>query len=109
MKKQRLLIIFVTAPTKDSALSLAKALLDTQLVACVNILPEITSVYNWKGAREESSEVLLLIKSREELFPELEKLIRTNHPYEVPEIVAVDVAAVSEPYAEWVCAETTKK
>jgi periplasmic divalent cation tolerance protein len=109
MKDQGLIVIFVTAPSRESAVSLAGTIIDSQLAACVNILPEITSVYNWKGKREQSEEVLLLVKSRAELFPELETLISSNHPYEVPEILAIPSTAVAEPYARWLRDETKLK
>jgi periplasmic divalent cation tolerance protein len=106
IKEQDLIVVLVTAPSKEAAETLAGALVGAKEAACVNIVPGITSIYNWKGRRESSEEVLLVIKSRRELFAALEKTVRANHPYEVPEIVAIPASRVSEAYLNWVAGET---
>jgi periplasmic divalent cation tolerance protein len=81
---------------------IAHLLLEKHLIACCNILPGISSVYRWQGKMEKSAEVLLLMKSTFEQYPEIEKAIRSEHSYEVPEILAVPVTKGSESYLKWI-------
>ena len=106
MKQEELIIVLVTAPSRDAAEVLADALVGSKQAACVNIVPGITSIYNWKGQRESSEELLLVIKTRSELFSEVETTVRATHPYEVPEIIAFPASRVAESYLQWVAAET---
>ncbi len=76
-------------------------LVGNRLAACVQILPAIESVYRWQRGIERSSEVLLLAKTESNKFAELERQVRAIHSYETPEIVAVPITAISEPYGEW--------
>ena len=76
-------------------------LVERRLAACVQILPAIESVYRWQGNIERSTEVLLLVKTESSRFAELERQVRSMHSYETPEIVAVSVTAISQPYSEW--------
>jgi len=101
-----LIVTLVTVPSEEIAQGLAEKLLDSRLAACVNILPQITSVYTWEGKRERSSELLLLIKSPARLFSELEAFVKENHPYEVPEILAIPATKVSADYAAWLIGQT---
>ena len=106
MNQEELLVVLVSAPTKADATVLADALVGQHLAACVSIVPGMTSVYNWKGQRESSEEVLLVIKTRAELFTDLERTVRATHPYDVPEIVGIPASRVASAYLEWVAAET---
>lgn len=76
-------------------------LVQNRLAACVQILPAIESVYRWQGSIERSSEVLLLAKTELGKFAELERQVRASHSYETPEIIAVPVTAISQPYGQW--------
>ena len=76
-------------------------LVNGNLAACVQILPPIRSVYRWPGRIERSSEVLLIAKTAADKFVELEQRVRAMHSYETPEIVALPVTAISEPYRKW--------
>lgn len=96
-----LTVNLVTIDTPENALKIANALVERKLAACVNIVPGLTSVYEWKGARCQESELLLVIKSRHELFDELEAAICELHPYSVPEILALGVARGHQPYLNW--------
>lgn len=96
------LIVLCTCPDRETALRLAEALVDRELAACVNILPGLTSVYRWKGRRETAEELLLLIKTNAGAYPELEKTIRTLHPYELPEVIAVRVERGLGEYLAWI-------
>jgi len=100
------LIVITNAPDRDIALKIARALIERKLAACVNILAECTSVYRWRGKLETATEVPLLIKTRAAIYPELEAAIKSLHPYELPEIVAVPIERGSPEYLEWVNAET---
>jgi periplasmic divalent cation tolerance protein len=75
---------------------------ERELAACVNILPAVSSVYQWQGQVETSSEALLLIKTAANRYPDLEQAIRALHPYELPEIVTVPVQDGLQPYLDWV-------
>ncbi|NXH11688.1 CUTA protein, partial [Bucco capensis] len=93
---------FVTCPNETVAKELARAMVEKHLAACVNILPHITSIYEWKGKLEEDSEVLLMIKTCSSKVPALAEFIRSTHPYEVAEVVAVPVTQGNPPYLRWV-------
>lgn len=79
-------------------------LVEERLAACVQILPAIQSIYRWQGSIERSSEVLLIAKTETDKFVDLERRVRAMHSYETPEIVAVPVTAISEPYRKWLSA-----
>lgn len=101
------LLVLSNLPDRDSALRLARAVVEQGLAACVNVLGGCTSVYRWKGAVETAEEVSVLIKTRESLYPQLEEAIRGLHPYELPEVIAVRLAAGFADYLQWVRVETT--
>lgn len=100
------LIVITNAPDREIALKIARALIERKLAACVNILAECTSVYRWQGKLETATEVPMLIKTRAAIYPDLEAAIKSLHPYELPEIVAVPVERGLPEYLEWVGAET---
>lgn len=100
-----MLIVFVTTPNFEEAERLARSLVESKLAACVQVLPEMTSFYSWKGKIQNDRENLLLIKTLGEKFDDLEAFIKSNHSYEVPEIVAVRAEHVSDDYLGWM-AET---
>ncbi|XP_054151359.1 protein CutA homolog [Melozone crissalis] len=93
---------FVTCPNLSVATELARSLVRHRLAACVNVIPGVTSVYTWQGRLEEDSEVLLMIKTRSSRVPALSDFVRSHHPYEVPEVVALPVAQGNPPYLRWV-------
>ncbi|XP_030825548.1 protein CutA homolog [Camarhynchus parvulus] len=93
---------FVTCPNLSVATELARSLVQQRLADCVNIIPGVTSVYTWQGKLEEDSEVLLMIKTRSSRVPALSDFVRSHHPYEVPEVVALPVAQGNAPYLRWV-------
>ena len=95
------IVVFMTAASGEEATRLADMLVGAQLAACVQILPEIESVYRWQGKIERSSEVLLLVKTTKGKFDDLEREVRALHSYDTPEIVAVPIVAGSAPYLEW--------
>ena len=93
--------VFITAPNSEEAEQLASMLVEKNLAACVQILPEMTSVYRWQGKVEQQREFLLIAKTTGSKFAELEKEVRAIHSYETPEIVALQLTAGSRPYLEW--------
>lgn len=95
------IVVFVTAGAIGEARRIADHLVETRLAACVQVLPEIESVYRWNGEVQREKEVLVLAKTTADKFAELEKSVRSIHSYETPEIVAVPVSAISEPYRLW--------
>jgi periplasmic divalent cation tolerance protein len=95
------IVVFMTAASADEARRIADHLVSSQLAACVQVLPEIESVYRWEGKVQHEKEVLILAKTTAAQFTDLEKAVRAIHSYETPEIVAVSMSAVSEPYRAW--------
>ena len=100
------LLVLTNLPDRAAAESLADALITEQLAACVNILAPCRSVYRWQGSVQHDEEHPLLIKTTEERYAALEQAIRTRHPYELPEIVAVRIERGLPAYLEWLAAET---
>ncbi|HBB88527.1 MAG TPA: hypothetical protein DC047_13020 [Blastocatellia bacterium] len=101
--------VFITAPSKEEASRLADLLIARNLAACVQILPGVESVYRWQGKVERQPEVLLIAKTLAAKFAELEREVRAVHSYETPEIVAVPLTALSEPYRQWLIASVTSE
>lgn len=87
-------------------MAIADSLVGDGSAACVNIIPSVTSIYRWKGEICREGELLLLIKSREELKNRLAEQIIALHPYEVPEIISLDIDSGSEPYLKWISEST---
>lgn len=100
------LVCFCTCPDVDSATRLADTLVEERLAACVNIVPGLRSVYRWQGAMERSDEILLLIKTSRDRLDALTARVRDLHPYELPEVVAVEVAGGLSTYLDWVGEQT---
>ncbi len=100
------LIVLTSAPDRAVAEKIAHALIERRLAACVNILAECTSVYRWQGKIESTGEVPLLIKTRAAIYDEVEALVKSLHPYELPEIFAVSVERGLPDYLDWVSAAT---
>jgi len=98
--------VMTTTANRHDADRIAGELVERRLAACVQLLGPVTSTYRWKGAIETSDEWLLLIKSREELYPAIDAAIRELHPYDVPEILAVPVTAGHADYLRWLGEET---
>jgi len=96
-------IVLVTAPDADVGRKLAAAILNVRAAACVNIVPGLESHYWWEGKIDQSSEVLLLIKTTKAKLKALEKVVRKNHPYDTPEFIAIPANLVSKKYLAWVC------
>jgi periplasmic divalent cation tolerance protein len=96
------LLCFCACPDADAAGRIADALVDERLAACVNLLPGLRSVYRWQGRVERADEVLLLAKTTRERYPALEARVLALHPYELPELLAVEAGAGLPDYLRWV-------
>ena len=103
------IVVLVTATSKTEAEKITKALLKKRLAACVNIIPGLHSFFHWKGKIEKANEFLLVIKTQKSLFKKLEKEIKVNHKYSVPEVIALPVLDGSKDYLSWLGSELSKK
>ena len=101
MDANEAIAVFIAAANSEEAARLADMLLERRLAGCVQILPEMESVYRWQGKIERQKEVLLIAKTTKSRFEELEREVRAIHSYETPEIVALPLTAGSPPYLEW--------
>ena len=101
------LLVLTNLPDRASAEALAAALIEQRLAACVNVLAPCRSVYRWQGAVQKEEEHPVLIKTTRERYAELEAAIRAQHPYELPEIVAVPIERGLPAYLDWLAAETS--
>jgi len=99
--------VTTTTETKADAERIARSVVEARLAACVQIVGPIESIYRWKGRVETAGEWLCLIKSREDRYGAIEKAIRSLHPYETPEIIAVPITAGSREYFDWLRSELT--
>ncbi|MEW5943987.1 MAG: divalent-cation tolerance protein CutA [Pseudomonadota bacterium] len=101
------IVVVTNLPDPDSARRLADVLVGERVAACVNILSPCTSVYRWQGRIETAEEIPVLIKTLRSHYGKVEKAIRQCHPYELPEIIALPIAAGLPEYMGWVAAETS--
>ncbi len=95
-------MVYITAPDEDSAKKVGRSLLEARLCACVNIIPKIHSMYWWQGRIEEDSEVVLIAKTRRDVFPALEKRVLEIHPYECPCVIAIEIKEGYEGFLHWI-------
>jgi len=102
------LLVLTTMPDHQAAEALAEKILRSNIAACVNILPEMTSIYVWKGKTQHGSENQLIIKTTAARYDALQALISDLHPYELPEIIAVPITHGLPEYLNWVKACTKK-
>ena len=95
-------LVLCTFPDAVTARQIGTVLIEKQLAACVNLIPAVESIYRWQGRVETSAEVLAIFKTSAVVFPDFERELAALHPYDVPEIVAIEPTAVSDNYASWV-------
>jgi periplasmic divalent cation tolerance protein len=101
-------IVLVTASSQNEAETIAQALLQFKLAACVSLMP-IRSLYTWKGEVQDEAEWQLMIKTELQNFPQIEAKVRELHSYEVPEVIAVPIVAGSQPYLGWISEQATRR
>jgi periplasmic divalent cation tolerance protein len=102
------LVVLTTLEKQEDGERLARLLLEGALAACVQILPPMISIYRWQGAIEQATEILLLIKTTAAAYPRVETVIKENHPYQTPEIIALPVAAGLADYLSWLTAAVAR-
>ena len=95
-------VILCTCPNQESAINIASILVEEQLVACVNVLPQVTSIYRWQGKIEQDSEVLLIAKTSKDSFEHVSARIKQLHSYDVPEVIALDIQQGNSEYLNWI-------
>jgi periplasmic divalent cation tolerance protein len=100
--------VFTTTDTKENARQISKRVLENNLAACAQIIGPISSIFWWKNNINEEEEWLIIIKTRKDLYEELEQAIRKVHKYEVPEILAIPVIAGAKSYLDWLDGEVMK-
>lgn len=100
------MLAFSSVPSRAVAKALADGLVGDRLAACVATLPGVSSTYRWEGKIETEEELLLLIKTRAELMDKVSAFVRKNHPYDVPELIAVPATAGLPEYLKWIGNET---
>lgn len=100
------ILVFTQMPDRASAQALARALVEARLAACVSIGAPVESLYHWRGEIETATEVPVVVKTRSGRYADVEATIRAQHPYELPEILAVPASHGFAPYVDWVDRET---
>lgn len=102
-------LAYVTAPDMETARRIGRVVVERRLAACVNILPGMESVYWWDGAVQNEREVVLLAKTRSEVFEAFTECVVELHPYEIPCVVAVPLVGGHEPFLSWIRRETARE
>ena len=102
MADEQLSIILVTTPSQEVAQQLAQDVVKERLAACVNVVPGVVSIYRWKGAVEQETELLLVIKTVAERVDALKARLLELHPYELPEVVVIPIGGGHGAYLEWI-------
>jgi periplasmic divalent cation tolerance protein len=108
MKPHQPLLVLSTFPNPEVARQIGTLLVEKQLAACVNIIPQIESIYRWDKAVQSDSETLALIKTTRTTYPALEQFLHTKHPYDTPEIIALDIPHGHPAYLDWLHNATTR-
>ncbi|CAI4227402.1 unnamed protein product [Auanema sp. JU1783] len=102
-------VVYITVPNENVANTLARSFVEKKLAACVNIVSNVKSVYEWEGKLSEDNELLLIVKTQQSHLESLQEELKQNHPYEVPEFVALPIDYASEPYGKWMLEQTKNK
>ena len=102
MKAGEALLALSTFPNEETARRIVRELVELKLVACGNIIPRVESIYRWQGKIETSAETLVLFKLQAASYEPFEERLKSLHPYEVPEIIAVDIARGLPEYLRWI-------
>lgn len=104
-----LIVVYITVPNKEIATKLSSSLVSNKLAACVNQVPGVVSTYMWEGKVETDDEILLIVKTRQSLLDPLTVHVKANHPYTVPEVIALPILGGSESYVKWVAENTLER
>jgi periplasmic divalent cation tolerance protein len=103
------LVVFITTGNSAEAEKIADVLVSSRKAACVNILPQVDSRFWWQGKIDSADEALLIVKTKASLLDELVSLVKENHSYEVPEIIALPIMGGNRDYLKWINSETENK
>jgi periplasmic divalent cation tolerance protein len=103
------IVVLVTVPNAAEAERIADTLVNGRKAACVNVLPQVSSKFWWEGKVDSEEEALLVVKTRDTLLDEVISVVKQNHSYEVPEIIALPIVGGSQDYLDWLVAETEKR
>ena len=95
------LVVLCTFPDSEQARQIGTVIVEAQLAACVNLLPAVESIYRWQGEIETTAETLAIFKTTAAAFPAFQQMLTELHPYDVPEIVALEPAEIAAPYRAW--------
>jgi periplasmic divalent cation tolerance protein len=101
------IVVLITCPSPEEAENLSKKILSERLAACVNIINSVHSLFHWQGKIEDDQESLMIVKTRSVLLDQLKTFVQENHPYDVPEVIALPIVGGSDDYMEWMKSETT--
>lgn len=101
-------VVFITTPTMDEADKIAGVLVGSRKAACVNIVPQVSSSFWWQGAIDSAEEALLIVKTRAALLDDVIGLVKANHSYEVPEVIALPITGGNGDYLNWLDEETSQ-
>jgi periplasmic divalent cation tolerance protein len=102
------MLIYITTADKEQARAIGKALVETKLAACVNIIENMNSMYMWQGELQDDKEVILIAKTTEPLVPELVATVKTLHSYDCPCILSFEVSGGNESFLEWIANEVKR-
>ena len=107
MKAADAIVVLVTAGNEEEAEKLARLLLEQQKIACANIVPRVRSLYHWEGKIESDDECLMVMKTVGKALPDIVRIVKEHHSYDVPEVIALPITGGSEDYLEWLAGEVT--
>ena len=102
LKKNGHVVVLVTAKDMEEAQKIAKGLLQAKLIACANIVPQVQSLFWWQGKIDQANEVLLILKTQTKKIDEIITKVKSLHSYDVPEIIALPIAAEHKDYIKWI-------
>lgn len=102
------IVIYCTVPNKNEGKEIARALVESGFAACVNIIDKVESIFSWDGKLTEEKEAMLVIKTRKDLFIQVNRVIQKLHSYTVPEVIALPVIEADEMYLKWIAHETNE-
>ncbi|MEE8284469.1 MAG: divalent-cation tolerance protein CutA [Alphaproteobacteria bacterium] len=98
--------VYITAASREEALTIGRAVVEARLAACANVLPGVTSIYWWEGSRQEDSEVVLILKTRQDLVDQVVAKVKELHSYECPCVVALPIIGGNKDFLDWIAKET---
>ncbi len=100
-------LVYVTVATPEEAAKIGRAVVESRLAACANVLPGMTSIYRWEGKVQEDTEAVLILKTRPELVADLVAKVKELHDYDCPCVVALPITGGNDDFIAWIGAETS--